>query len=168
MYYRSEDGTIVGVLGDFDLSVHWSSQDRRTRTLPFTALELLRAGRRPHLYRHDVESLFHVLVWIAARFNDGKEVNPDALRGWCKNAKSSMLTKAVFTSEIGVLKSIVLTTQFQPLFETWLKPIWMLFLHGYWNLNLSNAGTPGVVVDHETLGITFEKVIEILKPRAMT
>ncbi|TDL20482.1 hypothetical protein BD410DRAFT_701963, partial [Rickenella mellea] len=63
MYYRSESGTIVGILGDFDLASDASSKDHRTGTLPFIALKLLEEGKCDHLYRHDVKSFFQVLVW---------------------------------------------------------------------------------------------------------
>lgn len=42
----------------------------RTGTGPFMALDLLTTGDTPlHLYRHDLESFFYVLVWFCVGFN---------------------------------------------------------------------------------------------------
>ena len=37
-----------------------------------------------HLYRHDLESLFYVLVWITSRFNDGKDIPDPPLQVWAE------------------------------------------------------------------------------------
>lgn len=72
MYRRGSDGTIYGVLNDFDLSsfrdavgnVAWV---RRTGTTPFMSIDLLR-GLQDHYYRHDLESIFYVLLTVGSLY----------------------------------------------------------------------------------------------------
>ncbi|KAG8727489.1 hypothetical protein FRC11_013058 [Ceratobasidium sp. 423] len=42
------------------------SSNHRTGTLPFMAIDLLVRDPPPHMYRHDLESFYYVLVWICA------------------------------------------------------------------------------------------------------
>ncbi|KAK0213605.1 hypothetical protein IW262DRAFT_1485690 [Armillaria fumosa] len=69
------DGHIRGVLNDFDLSslrdVPGASSFQRIGTLPYMAYELLidKKGQPPkHLYRHDVESIFYVILLFCCRY----------------------------------------------------------------------------------------------------
>ncbi|KAK0478857.1 hypothetical protein IW261DRAFT_1481272 [Armillaria novae-zelandiae] len=75
MWRRTSDGHIRGVLNDFDLSslrdVLGASSLQRTGTLPYMACELLiNKNRQPpqHLYRHDVESIFYVILLHCCRY----------------------------------------------------------------------------------------------------
>jgi hypothetical protein len=80
MYKRRGDGTIVGVLIDFDLAVLSGSQStntERTGTMVFMALDLLASiavdTYQLHLYRHDVESFLWVAIWVCGTYEGGKE-----------------------------------------------------------------------------------------------
>lgn len=75
MFRYDDSGHICGVLNDFDLSSYRkdllegspSTSLQRTGTPPFMALDLLKdngGGTVRHLYRHDLESLFYVLVIV--------------------------------------------------------------------------------------------------------
>ncbi|KAK0497821.1 hypothetical protein EDD18DRAFT_1251994, partial [Armillaria luteobubalina] len=76
MWRRTADGHICGVLNDFDLSSLRSaigaSSTQRTGTLPYMAYELLfndENGQPPkYLYRHDVESIFYVILLLSCRY----------------------------------------------------------------------------------------------------
>ncbi|SJL08483.1 uncharacterized protein ARMOST_11847 [Armillaria ostoyae] len=76
MWRRTVDGHVRGVLNDFDLSslrdVPGASSFQRTGTLPYMAYELLinhKNGNPPkHLYRHDVESIFYVILLRCCRY----------------------------------------------------------------------------------------------------
>ena len=66
---------VYGVLTDYDLS-SWTetlnhgytrTSQQRTGTPPFMAHELLKGTSSLHLYRHDVESLFYVMLLMSAR-----------------------------------------------------------------------------------------------------
>jgi len=67
---------VYGVLTDFDLS-SWTkdmkedynkTSQQRTGTPPFMADELLRGSHVLHLYRHDLESLFYVMLILATHY----------------------------------------------------------------------------------------------------
>ena len=62
---------MYGVLNDFDLAVFRDVQSpslkQRTGTKPFMAIDLLQRNAAVHMYRHDLESMFYVLIWITSR-----------------------------------------------------------------------------------------------------
>ena len=71
--YRIIKSKVYGVLTDYDLT-SWTSlltsdytktSQQRTGTPPFMAFGLLDGTDALHLYRHDVESLFHVMLIMA-------------------------------------------------------------------------------------------------------
>ena len=68
--YRIIEGQVHGVLTDYDLS-SWKaaltaydakSSEEATGTTPYMTQELLKGISPAHLYRHDVESLFYVML----------------------------------------------------------------------------------------------------------
>lgn len=68
----SEQGH-YGVLNDFDLALDLNvepSARNRTGTRPFMALDLLKEIASPpkQIYRHDLESFYWLLLWIACRY----------------------------------------------------------------------------------------------------
>jgi len=83
--YRFDKGAkgkpkeVYGVLTDYDLSSWMDSlnpdytktSQQRTGTPPFMAQELLRGLSPLHLYRHDVESLFYIMLLVSARYSIG-------------------------------------------------------------------------------------------------
>ncbi|KAF8274785.1 hypothetical protein EI94DRAFT_1713047, partial [Lactarius quietus] len=83
---RKEGGNVYAVLNDLDLAVNVDvqrpSSKHRTGTKPFMAIDLLRGDPTAHMYRHDLESLFYVLVWITTRFHNGKEIANPPLQDW--------------------------------------------------------------------------------------
>ena len=68
--FPAETDEPVGIVNDFDLVTwvnHSATNDDRTGTIPFMAIDLLDHGldrRIPRLYRHDMESLVWVLAYI--------------------------------------------------------------------------------------------------------
>ncbi|KAI6118354.1 hypothetical protein F5141DRAFT_1212270 [Pisolithus sp. B1] len=76
-FYRTSDGTIMGVLNDFDLASTEGDDigTERTGTVPFMALDLLRRhgiyNQTKHGYQHDAESFIWVLAWITLRYDNG-------------------------------------------------------------------------------------------------
>ncbi|KAJ3807393.1 hypothetical protein F5876DRAFT_79747 [Lentinula aff. lateritia] len=74
--YRRIDGKVYGVLNDFDLSSRVRDMDKgptsnqRTGTRPFMSVDLLSpVWEGGHLYRHDLESLFYIMLCLACRYN---------------------------------------------------------------------------------------------------
>jgi hypothetical protein len=76
MYWKKADGTFCGVLNDYDLSVKLDrnyrgpSSKQRMGTRPFMAIDLLEPTPGKHFYRHDLESLFYVIVVLMFRSQD--------------------------------------------------------------------------------------------------
>ncbi|KAJ3715958.1 protein kinase [Lentinula guzmanii] len=75
--FRRIDGKVYGVLNDFDLSSFvrdmdkGSSSNERTGTRPFMSPDLLTPlWKRGHLYRHDLESLFFIVLCLACRYEE--------------------------------------------------------------------------------------------------
>jgi len=70
MYDISVADEPVGIVNDFDLATwvdHKATNNDRTGTIPFMAIDLLDGGlddRTPRLYRHDIESFVWVLTYI--------------------------------------------------------------------------------------------------------
>ncbi|THV01025.1 hypothetical protein K435DRAFT_421405 [Dendrothele bispora CBS 962.96] len=86
---REVDDKIFGVLNDLDLSSPLTNQPsatskHRTGTRPFIAYELQYPPRKvTPLYRHDLESLFYVILCLSCRYNlQGKEKFPDRYAVW--------------------------------------------------------------------------------------
>ena len=70
----AETGNPVGIVNDFDLATwvdHPTTNNDRTGTIPFMAIDLLDGGldkRIPRLYRHDLESFIWVLAYVTVSY----------------------------------------------------------------------------------------------------
>jgi hypothetical protein len=91
MYKRRGDGTIVGVLIDFDLAVLDGSQStntERTGTMVFMALDILASitadTYQLHLYRHDAESFLWVAIWVCGTYSGGNERQDALFKYWAQ------------------------------------------------------------------------------------
>jgi len=84
-----EDDNVYAVLNDLDLAVNANvkstSSKHRTGTKPFMAIDLIHPDPTIHIYRHDLELIFYVLVWITSRFHDGQEIADPPLQEWADN-----------------------------------------------------------------------------------
>ncbi|KAK0460331.1 hypothetical protein IW261DRAFT_296014 [Armillaria novae-zelandiae] len=67
---RPSDNKVYGVLNDFDISFSQTEAAslHRTGTLPYMAHDLLGQSDIGHLYRHDVETLYYVLLMLCCRY----------------------------------------------------------------------------------------------------
>ncbi|GAW09914.1 protein kinase [Lentinula edodes] len=77
---RVKDGKKYGVLNDWDLAIWLNNRDGistsqfRTGTRPYMAHEQHSPSwRGPHRYRHDLESLFYVILLLATLFSSPSE-----------------------------------------------------------------------------------------------
>jgi hypothetical protein len=86
---RKKGDMIYAVLNDFDVTVSadvkTTSTKHRTGTKPFMTIDLIHPDPTVHVYRHDLESMFYVLVWITSRFHDGQEIGDPPLHQWANN-----------------------------------------------------------------------------------
>ena len=84
----SMERRVYGVLTDYDLSSfaatmnsdYTKTSQQRTGTPPYMAHELLRGTSALHLYRHDLESLFYIMLLTAARHTIGTPEREDKPR----------------------------------------------------------------------------------------
>jgi len=86
MFRRKVNNSLCGVLNDFDLSIPVTrvlTSKQRTGTTPYMAVDLLENPPTTHLYRHDLESLFYVIVVLTSRYHKGREMNEKPpLQAW--------------------------------------------------------------------------------------
>ncbi|KAK0205945.1 hypothetical protein DFS33DRAFT_1381028 [Desarmillaria ectypa] len=82
MYRIDSKGNILGVLNDFDLSlllpIDEATSLRHTGTPPYMAFDLLKEQKDSglHLYCHDLEALFNVMLMICCHHSIIKEPQP--------------------------------------------------------------------------------------------
>ncbi|KAL4257019.1 Protein kinase domain-containing protein [Pleurotus pulmonarius] len=140
----TNDDRVVGVLNDWDLSTPvdavGNSTNHRTGTGPFMAYDLLGAQPPVHLYRHDLESLFYVLIWAAVHYNLGSAVpysgavNP-ALKPWTGDYAEARMAKHAF---LGDPEPVLRKVQpvFKPMQAKWIRPLCDLFLKAQVNRDI--------------------------------
>ncbi|KAG7440619.1 uncharacterized protein BT62DRAFT_997656 [Guyanagaster necrorhizus] len=136
MWRRTVDDHLRGVLNDFDLSAYrhetGPSSRQRTGTLPYMAYELLISdenGHPPkHLYRHDVESIFYVILLLCCRYEvvakqhlDGRPILErtkvhSPFKSWYKLDRDGLKKKGYFLIAANSFLPIVNRsfTDFQP------------------------------------------------------
>ncbi|KAI9064559.1 hypothetical protein FKP32DRAFT_1569760, partial [Trametes sanguinea] len=93
-YLRAQDGSVQGMLHDWDVLVDGSGEERFPATLPspnfvpFMAFGLLTPeglkGDVAVLYRHELESFIWVLIWAVCCYYNGTMIRsaPDGIFGW--------------------------------------------------------------------------------------
>ena len=115
--FSHETGDPVGVVNDFDLASwvnHSTTNNDRTGTIPFMAIDLLQGGlesRVPRLYRHDLESFSWVLAYVTAADIEYKNQTikispPPGAKVWFRDnddeeRKAHVSSKLLFHSNYG-------------------------------------------------------------------
>ncbi|KAI5895549.1 uncharacterized protein SCHCODRAFT_02677141 [Schizophyllum commune H4-8] len=85
-YWPREDN-ICAALNDWDLTIDSDARTPQTRTGlvktgtgPYTATDLLTPaamrGEVQHLYRHDLEAFFYILIWVICCYDEGRRLDP--------------------------------------------------------------------------------------------
>ncbi|KAI0928127.1 hypothetical protein AcW1_005472 [Taiwanofungus camphoratus] len=102
----------------------------RTGTGPFMALDLLKSGDTPlHLYRHDLESFFYVLVWFCVGFNPTQH-RIGYISSWQKQELTQIgHAKADFLEDRKIYDGVVASAHrgYELLLETWAFDLRALF-----------------------------------------
>ncbi|KAJ3776550.1 protein kinase [Lentinula raphanica] len=137
--FRRIDGKVYGVLNDFDLSSCLQDMDKgptskhRTGTRPFMSHELLNPGwQGGHYYRHDIESLFYVILCMACRYErpDVAAAEPRAYSEWFSGSdKDVCKDKTLFFT--GDFPPTITTQPHFTGFQWWLDSIYQLCSSGY-------------------------------------
>jgi hypothetical protein len=171
--FKCHEGRAKGIVNDWDMASHLnatgevpiSTARHRTGTIPFMARDLLVDNPPVHLYRHDLESFFYILIWAAVHFdipNKTRLPTHRALKPWdddslrrARTAKSELfLTYDEAFS--GVFCHV--REEFSEVLANWIMPLRTLFLGAVQSISL-----PGDY-DKETLGgrITFNTFMAAL------
>lgn len=131
---RTRDGVHFGVINDWDLSIiedESKELGERTATIPFLAMDLLKdaywAGEIEVLYRHELESLIWIIVWVLFCYNHNAVAVPSNLQRWQ-------------------------TADFRECFEHKLA-----FLEDYWDHHVTPAWTTEEPIVHNLLGWLGDK-----------
>jgi serine/threonine protein kinase len=168
---RKKGNKVYTVLNDFDLAVSADvkskSSRHRTGTKPFMAIDLIHPDPTVHMYRHDLESMFYVLVWITSRFHDGQEISNPPLQEWADTGDLILVEKKrSFYMSMPPRR----TQQFES-FGRWIVSMQTMFRDGFslktkYLAELSVAGleTSPPYFEDETVGglVTFNKFQAIL------
>ncbi|KAJ6578638.1 hypothetical protein DFH09DRAFT_1361050 [Mycena vulgaris] len=146
--------------GDISLGNLSPAPIQRRGTQPYMAIDLLGPDPPPHLYRHDLESLFYVILWVVTSYHDGKRV------------KCAAPGVAIFGDRGSAGQEICFphkplpkpTANFMPLGTARTRPMTAMFSRGISARNLHNLFAPLKPSDpafhHKTLGgfVTFAKL----------
>ena len=177
MCRRLEDGSVQGVLNDWDVAStsHTESDSEhtnmRTGTMPFMSIDLHEDPPPVHIERFEYESLFYVLYWICLSYSDGKllpeEKRQSASADWPRwnsdNHKGVRSAKIGLKEDRTIFKDVdEFAEMYKPLVQTWLIPLRYTFRQGY---NGRNVDGRGAGFDYDTLGgyASYESICEILQ-----
>ncbi|KAJ4478110.1 protein kinase [Lentinula aciculospora] len=107
--FRRKNGKVYGVLNDFDLSSRVQdlnqgpTSNQRTGTRPFMSRDLLNPDwEGGHFYRHDLESLFYIILCLACRYAEPgiPAAEPRAYSKWFSGSDEDVFAqKHIFLSE---------------------------------------------------------------------
>ncbi|KAJ7710356.1 hypothetical protein B0H17DRAFT_1123514 [Mycena rosella] len=117
------------------------------------AIDLLVPNPLTHRYRHDLESLFYVILWIITSYHDGKRVDKPPLREWKYLGMQRLQErKLAFLAQLLPLA----TANFTLIHQNWVVPF-LVAIPAY------AASAPPF--DYETLGghVSFDKFAEIME-----
>lgn len=163
----------VGILIDLDLAAIVKDKDGNdidvkpilTGTVPYLAVDLLQDDPPSKCYyRHDLESFFYVLVWIASHFDRGEYVDSGSFNVWQNQSWSDIaFYKIGFASSY---TSGYTTSFYRPLEKSWLPRLSTIFMHGFraWQRHIAKALNTEDF-DFGTLGghITYQHFVDILR-----
>ncbi|KAA1476852.1 hypothetical protein DENSPDRAFT_843973 [Dentipellis sp. KUC8613] len=173
MFRRDKKKHASGVLNDWDLGEvvpanqedHIATSRHRTGTLPFMVMELLSEDPPVHIYRHDLESFFWILMWAALHLElDGKErpINP-LVDPWTQGSWDMMASAKQQVIGSKFLEYIsAITPAFQPLVDEWIWPLRRLF-SSYDEARQARERRALEVLDPSLSGTTNRKITEIME-----
>jgi len=170
--FRVVKKKVYGVLTDYDLSSwkedlegkYTKTSQQRTGTPPYMAHELLMEGSTAHLYRHDLESFFYIMLLLCGRHTISTDEIPQVIKRedqlpyerWFKAPDYATLgsLKGTFFAD---MEAIELPGAFND-FRGWLLKVQKAFSVGFRKkLDHDQGGdsddeAPPAAFDNETLG----------------
>ncbi|KAF8954455.1 hypothetical protein BDZ97DRAFT_1865056 [Flammula alnicola] len=145
-----EEQETIGVLNDLDLGMEvndkgeppLSANHHRTGTFPFMARDLLKPKLDipHHLYRHDLESFFYILIWAATHYDFNNQVQPikptpKILRFWADETHAyDHKVLLYYGDDFEAIQNSTLSA-FNEMWAKWIKPLWVLFRSAFSYVN---------------------------------
>ncbi|KAG6830575.1 hypothetical protein H0H92_016026 [Tricholoma furcatifolium] len=140
MFEPLKDGKKKGILNDWDMSsfvddnneIPLSHATHRTGTVPFMARDLLTKSPPAHLYRHDLESFFYILVWVSVHYDFSQNVRDKSRalqKKWDREDLDDVrYAKIAFISDFFHKQEIfnIVPPKCEAL-RPWLEALWILF-----------------------------------------
>jgi len=141
LMFKFHEGRSKGIVNDWDMASHLddagevplSTARHRTGTIPFMARDLLVDKPPAHIYRHDLESFYYILVWAVVHFdlkNKRRHRNHHKLADWdastldqVRKVKRSFIQSRQESYDI----FDVTRKEFTELRTQWLEPLRRLF-----------------------------------------
>lgn len=177
LMFDQEGNIIRGVLNDWDMALLLDGVDdvpvstvrHRTGTIPFMAIDLLLQPIPPtHLYRHDLESFFYILVWAAMNYDLGRKERcavQEDIACWDSDLTRSGQSKDTFIMNIDMSTRMLAHVKpgFEEVTKEWIQPLLDLF-----RLGRTTCIYPRMALtqpyDHTTYGghVTFHSFMEAL------
>ena len=179
MCRRLEDGSVQGVLNDWDVAStsHTESESEhtnmRTGTMPFMSIDLHEDPPPVHIERFEYESLFYVLYWICLSYSDGKllpeEKRHSAFKRWprwnsndhneVRDAKTGLQANEMIFENVNEYPAM-----YRPLVRPWLERLRYQFDEGYYARRKSKAEGKQFK-DNYTLGgyVSYKAIRKILE-----
>ncbi|KAF8877712.1 hypothetical protein BD779DRAFT_1803889 [Infundibulicybe gibba] len=167
MYRRDHNGKIYGVLNDYDLArcgrPTGPRSMQKTGTKQFMAVDLLDPDESClpiHLYRHDLESLFYVILFHLCKHSKEGERSVPFLEAWLEIPQYQLFhVKMVFFNKAKISLPSV-QKDFAPI-NGWITELYWMFRRGYASRTMSARLES---FDDTTLGghVTFEQFTAIL------
>ncbi|RXW22420.1 hypothetical protein EST38_g3416 [Candolleomyces aberdarensis] len=179
MLYRKKDGNVKGVLNDWDMASFKNALgtiDRllaahhRTGTPPFMAIDLLSKTPPPHLYRHELESFFYILLWGALHYDVVAGVRHRTLtvmEKWDGDYKDIGNMKIAFFNNYPTAQEIFkhVRPEFQGLLKEWIIPLYVVISDAWRSRPMELNEAAWNAYDHETLNgrLTFKTFMAAIK-----
>ncbi|KAG6846516.1 hypothetical protein H0H93_013460, partial [Arthromyces matolae] len=180
MFKCGTDGHIKGILNDWDIASHDSElicgsqprfEHRIPGTIPLMARDLLvDSNPPPHLYRHDLESFFYILVWASLNYDFGADepskLDLDIAEWDADTLRNAKALKSHFICDPDNIAMIL--ERVQPtcrILLPWIDSIWFMFNQAQ-SYAMQNHRNSPKDWDHETQGgrITFQTFMKALGP----
>ncbi|KAF8959300.1 hypothetical protein BDZ97DRAFT_1705268 [Flammula alnicola] len=182
---QTDEIPTIGVLNDLDLGMEvndkgeppLSANHHRTGTFPFMARDLLKPKLDipHHLYRHDLESFFYILIWAATHYDFNNQVQPikptpKILRFWADETHAyDHKVLLYYGDDFEAIQNSTLSA-FNEMWAKWIKPLWVLFRSAFSYVNEckeqikameGQEGVDRLLIDCGGR-ITFEKFMEAI------
>ena len=180
MCRRLEDGSVQGVLNDWDVAStsHTESDSEhtnmRTGTMPFMSIDLHEDPPPVHMERFEYESLFYVLYWICLSYSDGKLLPVEkmhvASKFWPRwnsdNLREARSYKVDLLNDITIFEDVnEFPAMYRPLVQPWLRLLQYTLGKGYNARHDARFAGKLAEFDNDTLGkyVSYESIHKILE-----